>query len=138
MFQKILVGYDGSEAANKAFTLALDLAERYQASIRVLSVAQPPEFGEEVETEAVLENSRKHYHHVHKPLKQLVAGHNVHVDYEVAIGHPAERIIIEAERWGADLIIIGHRGRGVMQRWLLGSMAKQIMNHATCSVLLAR
>ena len=138
MFQKILVGIDGSDPANKAFTMALDLAERYHAAIRVLSVARPPEFGEEVETEAILENSRKHYHQVHKPLKQLAAGHNVAIEYEVTIGHPAERILIEAERWGADLIVIGHRGRGVMQRWLLGSMAKQIMNHATCAVLLAR
>ncbi len=138
MFKKILVGYDGSDPANKAFAMALDLAERNQAALRVLSVARPPEFGEEVETEAVLENSRKHFHQVHKPLKQLAAGRKVAIDYEVAVGHPAERILIESERWGGDLIVIGHRGRGVMQRWLLGSMAKQIMNHATCSVLLAR
>lgn len=138
MFQKILVGYDGSEPADKAIALALDLAERCHAAIRVLSVARPPEFGEEVETEAVLEHSRKHYHEVHKPLRQLAADRGIDIDCAVAVGHPAERILIESERWGADLIVIGHRGRGIMQRWLLGSIAKQILNHAGCPVLLAR
>ena len=103
MFQKILVGYDGSEPADKAIALALDLAERCHAAIRVLSVARPPEFGEEVETEAVLEHSRKHYHEVHKPLRQLAADRGIDLDCAVAVGHPAERILIESERWGADL-----------------------------------
>ena len=138
MFQKILVGYDGSEPARKAFAQALDLAGKSAAQVRVVSIARPPEFGEEVETEAVLENSRKHYHHVHKPLKVQAAGIGVAVDFEVVVGHPAERLVIEAERWGADLIVIGHRGKGLMGRWLLGSIAKQVMHHATCSVLVAR
>ncbi len=138
MFQKILVGYDGSEPALKAFAQALDLAGKSATHVRVVSIARPPEFGEEVEMEAILENSRKHYHHVHKPLKEKAAGLGIPVDFEVVVGHPAERLIIEAERWGADLIVIGHRGKGLMGRWLLGSIAKQVMHHATCSVMVAR
>ena len=138
MFQKILVAYDGSDPAGHAFNLALDLAGKYGAKVRVLAVARPPEFGEEVETEAVLEKSRKHYHHVLKPLKERAAGLGLAVDYDVVVGHPAERIVIEAEQWGADLIVVGHRGHGLMGRWLLGSIAKQIMHHATCAVLVAR
>jgi nucleotide-binding universal stress UspA family protein len=70
MFHKILIAYDGSEPARHAFNLALDLAEKYNAPIRVLAVARPPEFGDEVETQALLENSRKHYHRLLKLLKQ--------------------------------------------------------------------
>lgn len=50
----------------------------------------------------------------------------------------AERIVINAEEWGADLVVIGHRGHGLVGRWLLGSVAKQVMHHATCAVLVAR
>jgi len=138
MLNKILLAYDGSESAGKAFELALDLAVKYAASLRIIAVARPPEFGEEVETSAILENSRKHYHHVLKPLKERAAGAELAVDCEVLIGHPAERIVIEAEQWGADLIVIGHRGHGLKGRWLLGSIAKQVMHHATCAVLVAR
>lgn len=138
MFEKILVAYDGSEAAGHAFNLALDLAGKYGAVLRVVAVVRPPEFGNEVETEAVLENSRKHYLHVLKPLKERVAGQTPPVEFEVAVGHPAEHIIAEAERWGAALIIMGHRGQGVLGRWLIGSVAKQVMHHAPCAVLVAR
>lgn len=138
MFDKILVAFDGSDAAGKAFDLALDLAGKYGAELKVLAVARPPEFGDEVETEAVLENSRRHYQHILKPLKDRVAGRTPAVAFEVAVGHPAEHIIVEAERWGAGLIVMGHRGQGVLSRWLIGSVAKQVMHHAPCAVLIAR
>ncbi|HEY6898091.1 MAG TPA: universal stress protein [Rhodocyclaceae bacterium] len=138
MFETILVAYDGSEAAGHAFDRAIDLADKYNAMLRVVAVARVPDFGSEVETEAVLENSRKHYLQVLKPLKDRVAGRYPAVEFEVAVGHPAEHIIIEAERWGADLIVMGHRGQGVLGRWLVGSVAKQVMQHAPCAVLIAR
>jgi nucleotide-binding universal stress UspA family protein len=136
--KRILVAYDGSDAAGKAFDLALDLATKYDAELKVLAVAQPPEFGNEVETEAVLENSRKHYQHVLKPIKDRLAGSGLKHATEIVTGHPAEHIVMTAEQWGATLIVLGHRGRGLMRRWLIGSVAKQVMHHATCAVLVAR
>ena len=138
MFDKILVAYDGSAAAHKAFDLALDLATKYGAELKVLAVARPPDFGSEVETEAVLENSRKHYQHVLKPIRERLTASGLKCYAEVVIGHPAEHIIIAAEQWGANLIVLGHRGHGLMGRWLVGSVAKQVMHHAPCAVLVAR
>ena len=60
MYRKILVGYDGSAAGRKAFDAALELAAKDGAELYVLSVARPPEVGDDVETEAVIENSRIH------------------------------------------------------------------------------
>jgi len=51
MFHKILLAYDGSDPAGHAFKLALDLSVKYGADLRLLSVARPPEFGEEVESD---------------------------------------------------------------------------------------
>ncbi len=130
MFDKILIAYDGSDAAGKAFDLALDLAAKYGAELKVLAVARPPEFGDEVETEAVVENSRKHYQHVLKPLRDRVGMTGLKVHFEIATGHPAEHIVMVAEQWRAKLIVMGHRGRGLMGRWLVGSVAKQVMHHA--------
>lgn len=138
MFDKILIAYDGSDAAGKAFELALDLAAKYGAELKVLAVARPPEFGDEVETEAVVENSRKHYHHVLKPLRDRVGASGMQAHFDVEVGHPADHIVKAAEQWGAQLIVMGHRGQGWMGRWLVGSVAKQVMHHAPCAVLIAR
>jgi len=61
MYTKILVGYDGSEAGKKAFETALELAAAHGAELYVLTVCRPPEIGDDVETEAVIENSRRHH-----------------------------------------------------------------------------
>ena len=42
MIKRILVAFDGSEAANKAYTFALDVAQKYDADLYVLAVARPP------------------------------------------------------------------------------------------------
>lgn len=70
MISRILMAYDGSEPANKAFTFAVDLARKYQAALTVLAVSRPPEIAEDVETRAILENSRKHYRRLLEPLQR--------------------------------------------------------------------
>jgi nucleotide-binding universal stress UspA family protein len=50
MIRNILLGYDGSESANKALEFAVNLARTFNAQLHVLAVARPPEFGDEVET----------------------------------------------------------------------------------------
>lgn len=132
--KRILIAYDGSEAAGRAFDQALDLAGKYGAELHVLTVARPPEFGEEVETEAVIENSRHHAHQIQKPLKERAA----HARFEVAVGHPAVKITTWAEEHGVDLIVMGHRGKTLFERWLIGSVAKKVMSYAHCSVLVVR
>jgi nucleotide-binding universal stress UspA family protein len=135
----ILVAFDGSAAAIKAFSLALELAGKYGAELRVLAVARPPEFGSEVETEAVIENSKQHYHKILKPLQAVATSQKtVAIHFEVAVGHPAEQIVRHAEDWKADLVVVGHRGRTFFERWLIGSVAKHVINHAPCAVLVAR
>ncbi len=135
---KILAAYDGSESANKAFALALDLAAKYSATLYVLTIARPPEFGDEVEAEAMIESSRMHSTQILKPLHARAAAAGVEAHFETAVGHPAEQIIYHAEKRDVDLIVLGHRGRTAFERLLLGSVAKQVMNHASCAVLVAR
>jgi nucleotide-binding universal stress UspA family protein len=134
MPKNILLAYDGSESADRAFDQALDLAGKYGAQLHVLTVARPPEFGEEVETEAVVENSRRHAHQIQKPLKEKAPG----ARFEVAVGHPAVQITAWAEAHGIDLIVLGHRGKTLFERWLIGSVAKKVISYAPCSVLVVR
>ena len=138
MIQKILLGYDGSEAAEKACAFARDLAKKYQAELHVLAVARLPDFAEEVETEAVMENSRKHYRKLLKALKAKLDAESIKSRLDVAVGHPAEQIVLYAEKHAIDHIIVGHRGHTLFERWLIGSVARQVIAYAHCAVTVVR
>lgn len=138
MIKRILVAYDGSDPANKAFAFALDLAKRYGASMIVLSVSKPPDFAEDVETEAIIENSQNYYRKLLAHLKPKALTEGINARFEVAVGHPAEQIIYHAEQDHADLIVLGHRGKSFFQRLRLGSVSKQVLHYANCAVTVVR
>lgn len=138
MIKSILLAYDGSAPADKAYAFALDIAKKYDADLYVLAVARPPEFGDDVETEAIIENSKKHYQKVLAPLKAQAPSQGVRLHFEVAVGHPAEQIIRHAEQFKAELIVIGHRGKSLFERLRLGSVSKQVIQYAHCSVTVVR
>jgi nucleotide-binding universal stress UspA family protein len=56
----------------------------------------------------------------------------------VRSGDPAPEIIAAAADRGADLIVTGSRGLGALDRLLLGSVARNVLTHAHCSVLVVR
>ena len=136
--KRILVGYDGSEHAAKAFTMAVDMAQKFGAEIEVLAVARPPEPPEMVETEAMLENAQEHLEQAFATLRTQADVAGVNPKLTVMVGNPADQLIHHADQTGADLIVLGHRGRSRIARWLLGSISKRVVSYAHCSVLIAR
>lgn len=138
MNKKLLIAYDGSESSAKAFTMALDLAAKYRAELLVLAVARPPEPADDVETEAILENAREHYGGLFAPLRERAMAAGVTAVFKVAAGHPAEQIVRQAEEFGADQIIVGHRGKTLFKKWLVGSVAKRVLSYANCTVTVVR
>ena len=138
MYRRILVGFDGSDSGRKAFEAALSLSAKHGAELWIVTVAQPPTIGDEVETEAVIENSRRYHHRLLAELRSAVTAQNVRAHYEVAVGHPAEQIIYHADQHGADLIVVGDRGRSKFARLLLGSVSKQVVQYAGRAVLVVR
>ncbi len=137
-YRRILVGYDGSEAGDKAFDSALSLAKSHGAELWVLSVTRPPEIGDDVESEAVIENSREYHRKLLGPLQRKTEQAGVKGHFEVAVGHPAEQIISRADQHHADLIVVGDRGRSKFARLLLGSVSKTVVQYAARPVLVVR
>jgi len=138
MYRKILVGIDGSKFAQKAFDTALAQAAKDGAELYVLTVAHPPQIGDDVEMEAVIENSRAYHQKLFPPLQKTAEEKKVKAHFEVAVGHPVEQIIYHADRHGVDLIVVGHRGRSKFAQLLLGSVSKQVVQHAGRAVLVVR
>jgi nucleotide-binding universal stress UspA family protein len=56
----------------------------------------------------------------------------------VATGHPAERIVALADAVDADLIVMGTHGRTGLKRWVLGSVAEEVVRRAPCGVFVIR
>jgi nucleotide-binding universal stress UspA family protein len=136
MITKMLIAYDGSDSARAAFEFALDMVGRYGAELHVLAVVHPPDIGEDVETEAIIDGARRHFHEVLDALKTCAGA--LKARFEVKVGHPAEQIVIYAEGHGIDHIVVGHRGRTLFERWLIGSVARRVIAYAPCPVTVVR
>jgi len=134
----ILVAYDGSQQAGRAFQFALTLADKFDASLHVLAVARPPELSEDVETEAIIDSTRDELQRQFGPLQAQVAKAGIKASFVVTVGHPAEQIVHYAETHGIDHIVLGHRGRSFVGRWLIGSVSKQVIHYAHCSATVVR
>lgn len=127
-FQRILVGYDGSEDSEKAADLAVVLAKKFDGTIIVCHA-----FGHMPLTSKPSE--------VRRLVNPLVDKLNkLGVTTQVAIPDviPAQGILDAAEQSRADLIILGSRGRGTFANLLLGSTAERVLRYAKVPVLIAR
>jgi len=139
MLRKILLAYDGSEPSDLAFRYALDLAQRFAAPMEVLAVLRPPDFAGEVpETAALVDSGRRYFDQRFAALRSSAGEAGAELRFCVAVGQPADQILAHARRSGADFIVMGHRGKSLVQRWLTGSTTKQVMGYAHCPVLIVR
>ena len=60
------------------------------------------------------------------------------VEGQFLLGLPKAVILDEAEKWGADLIVVGSHGYRAWGRFLLGSVSQSVVSHAKCSVEVVR
>ena len=135
----IVVGVDGSDASLVALRWALAEAALRQAEVRAVHAWTYPYVGEltgmsmamidrselEADAKAVLAEAVKRLHvdEIAAPLHEVVAE-----------GSPAG-VLTEVAK-GADLLVVGSRGRGGFSGLLLGSVSQQVSHHAPCPVVI--
>ncbi|MEE4609319.1 MAG: universal stress protein [Desulfobacteraceae bacterium] len=138
MVAKILIAFDGSTQSQRAFDFGLDMAVKYGAAVNVLSIARPPEPPVNVEVQAVLEHATEYFEHHFAKMKTRTEAAKIQAVFEVRLGHPAEQIVHVADQLEVDAIVMGHRGESLLQKWLLGSVAKRVLSYAHCTVVVVR
>ena len=137
--QNILVGYDGSPSARHAVSFAVSLAKRFDARLHVLVVARAPDWGAiELERKEMVDFEMRHATEVLDDIKAKLASSGEHPEFDLIVGQPAKEIVLYAEQHDIDHLVVGHRGHTPFDRWLIGSVARQVLAYAPCAVTIVR
>ena len=135
-FRTVLVATDFSPASRPATETALDLAATLGARLLAVNVIDPqaPRLSSgrsAARVDQVRSDSEQH-------AQSLVArGRSmaVRVDFLVWQGDPGESILEAAASEGADLIVVGSHRRGVVGRFLIGSVSDHVVRRSPCPVV---
>src|SRR5438874_12538033 len=121
-FERILVAVDGSEASDRAFAKALELARVADAHLTALAIEGPlPAYAATIgEVEEVKREKDAFFGALALRVKTQGEAAGVDLAVEVRPGHAAELISRFATAGGFDLIVLGHRGH-FLRDHLLGS-----------------
>lgn len=121
----IICTIDDSEGVEAAIQIAKRLAERFDARVLLVNIADGLRPGT-VNREGLTAS-----------LERLVAKHDLsRAEYRVAAGDPAEAVAVIAAEEAADLIVVGAR-RGLLGRTLRSSLATELAATAACPVVVA-
>jgi nucleotide-binding universal stress UspA family protein len=132
-FKHVLVATDFEQPARRAADLALTLADGFGARVTLLAVvpivgALP---GIEGPVAALEESTRRALAAETSRLEEQLSG----VQGVMRRGVPWEEILAASNELGADLIVVGTRGRRALPRALLGSVAERVLRLAAVPVL---
>ena len=146
-----VVAVDGSEAADRALEYALTMVEPLGATITIVHSVEPHivvEGGEEpvagvaatgdrIVAES-LEDAEARGERILEEAQSHATAAGVEATSELLYGDPAEALPTYAEDVGADGLFVGHRGISKRYEGLVGSVAKEIVERASCPVTVVR
>lgn len=151
-YQKILVAIDHSPEAEVVFEQALELAQKQDASLMVFHCL-PVEtqgvgyygdiFGRELLdfSRLIQEKLRKESEEARQWLAsycQKATAQGVPTEWTCQVGDAGSAIRELAKNWGADLVVLGRRGRRGLAEMILGSVSNHVVHHVPCSVLVVQ
>jgi nucleotide-binding universal stress UspA family protein len=145
MFDRIVVGTDGSETATEAVRTAVELAKLTDAKLEIVSAYEPiPQSRLREEGAGITGdvshaiNPREDVQFVLDKAAAQAKKANVDVVTHPREGDPADAILDVAEENDADLVMVGNKGMTGARRFLLGSVPNKISHHAPCDVWIVK
>lgn len=134
MYDRILVGVDGSEEAARAARYALELASRVDASVTALHVVERGVL-DLVRGSSEAAELRAERADVLAEVERIAEDVGHAVDDELAEGDPATQLTEHANERDADLVVVGRQGATGVKRRLLGGVTEQVLQHSPAPVL---
>lgn len=142
MFDTIVVATDGSDSVQRAVSVAVDVAARFDAEVHAVYVVDAGEV--ESSPDTVQEDLRDALDDQGRDALDRVADAardrdgDLEVTIEVREGRPASEIDAYARDVDADLVAMGTRGRHGENRFLIGSVAERVVRTCPIPVLTVR
>ncbi|MET0617549.1 MAG: universal stress protein [Luteibacter sp.] len=137
MPKNILVGYDGSETARRAYAFAMELAACANARVHVISVWQIDN-GADTSALMMSESGTERLAALKAEIAALQPAPQVRVDVDLVHGSPGDALLSYVAQHGVDHIVIGHTERGALARWLIGSTSTDLLAKAHVPVTVVR
>jgi len=145
---KILLATDGSDCSKAAVNSVAERPWPEGSELKVVSAIEipytptteawvlPDSYYKELEEAANAQAEAAIKNAVEQIKSSRAAG--LAITTEIKNGPAKDVILDEAEKWGADLIVLGSHGYRGWQRFLLGSVSHAVATHAHCSVEIVR
>jgi len=145
MFQRIVVGTDGSETATEAVKTAVELAKISNAKLEIVIAYEPVPQSRLRDEESGISGDISHTINPREDVQFVLdkaAAEAKKADVDVVThpreGDPADAILDVAEENDADLVLVGNKGMTGARRFLLGSVPNKISHHAPCDVWIVK
>ena len=140
MYKKIVLAYDGSEAGQLALLESREIGQWSKAQMKLIAVMPSPMASIAVEAWTYAPGTETADRARHQAILdagvQRLAEAGLDATGELVSGPAVEEIVRAAREFGADLIVLGHQHRDSWaERWWRGSLSKNLVEHAPCSVL---
>lgn len=134
----ILVAMDDSDFARKALVKAIEMANYEPSQLFILSVT--PFLGTIDElSPGLTDRLKESAENVVKSAAATAEKAGIAAGGFTEQGvSPADNIVTFADEKNIELIVVGHRGKANLEKFLLGSVASRVISHATCSVLIVK
>ena len=139
MYEKILVAVDHSESTPRVLDAARGLASLSNGEVWVIHLRERETLGKTgllTSRESADESEADVTSVVDSLTKAGITAHAVVRD--TVFGHAAREIVTEAQERGADVIVMGSRGRGDLAGLVLGSTAHKVIHLADRQVMVVR
>lgn len=138
---QVILAVDSSDYSTHVADVASRLFRSREARIHIISVVERPSGpGNEPGLEPdVMEAEEEDFKSLHARLaQQYFGGLGENVSSTITEGVPAKFICERAAALGADVIVMGTRGRGKFRSALLGSVSEDVIHNSSCPVVVVR
>ena len=137
----ILVAIDFSDVTPKVIEQAAKIARCFSSKLWLIHIAAPePDFvgystGPQCERDWIANTLREEHQYLQDRALELETK-GIDVTPLLVQGATVETILKEASKLNAELIVIGSHKHGILYKTLVGSVGKQIIERATCPILM--
>jgi len=142
-FKNILVPYDGSSYALRAFNKAVEIAKQHNSNLKVVACLDIANLGgwyiDKRFNKEIMKNAKNLTKKLFSKLDNIAKKNSIILDSKIIESNNTVKSLISyTKSKNIDLIVMGSSGRGGFDKILLGSVSNGVMQKVKCPVLIIK